>query len=73
MLQQRQKWNDKKRNLAVGDIVVIMDPSAPRGSWPLGRVLEVYPDARGFVRSVKLKTKSTIERPISKLCLVYGI
>lgn len=74
LLQQRQKWNEKKRNLTVGDIVAIMDPSAPRGSWPLGRVVEMYPDTHGLVRSVKLKTKSnTIERPISKLCLVYGV
>ncbi|KAK7890880.1 hypothetical protein WMY93_022843 [Mugilogobius chulae] len=40
LLQERQKWNEKKRNLSVGDIVAIMDPSAPRGSWPLGKVLE---------------------------------
>lgn len=74
LLQQRQKWNERKRNLAVGDIVAIMDSSAPRGSWPLGRVLQVYPDAQGLVRSVKLKTKSnTIERPISKLCLVHEV
>lgn len=74
LLQQRQKWNEKKKNFAVGDIVAIMDPAAPRGSWPLGRVLEVYPDANGLVRSAKLKTKSnTIERPISKLCLVHGV
>lgn len=63
-----------KKNLAVGDIVTIMDQSAPRGSWPLGRVLEVFPDSHGIVRSVKLKTKSNvIERPVSKLCVVYGV
>lgn len=44
LLQERQKWNHKKRGLAAGDIVVIMDSSAPRGSWPLGKVLEVFPD-----------------------------
>ena len=71
LLQERQKWNQKRRSLAVGDIVVIMDPSAPRGSWPLGKVLEVFPDEHGLVRSVKLQTKcSTIVRPVTKLCLV---
>ncbi|XP_056099696.1 uncharacterized protein LOC130078198 [Rhinichthys klamathensis goyatoka] len=74
LLQERQKWNGKMKNLAVGDVVAIMDPSAPRGSWPLGKVVEVFPDSHGLVRSVKLKTKSNIiERPISKLCMVYGV
>jgi len=71
LLQERQKWSQRKRSLVVGDVVVIMDSTAPRGSWPLGKVLEVYSDKRGLVRSVKLKTKTNIiERPITKLCLI---
>lgn len=74
MLQERQKWNERKRSLKAGDIVVIMDSSAPRGSWPLGRVLEVFPDKQGLVRSVRLQTRANIiERPVTKLCLVHGI
>ncbi|KAK0153450.1 hypothetical protein N1851_004864 [Merluccius polli] len=73
LLQERQKWNQKKRSLVVGDIVTIMDASAPRGSWPLGKVLEVFPDKYGLVRSVKLQTKSNIiERPVTKLTLLHG-
>ncbi len=71
LLQERQKWNHKKRSLVAGDIVVIMDSSAPRGSWLLGKVLEVFSDKKGLVRSVKLQTKnSIIERPVTKLCLI---
>ncbi|KAL2092716.1 hypothetical protein ACEWY4_012514 [Coilia grayii] len=71
LLQERQKWMDVKRNLNVGDIVLVVDPTAPRGSWPLARVLETKPDGRGLVRSVKLKTKtSVLERPITKLCCI---
>lgn len=74
LLQERQKWNQKKRSLVAGDIVVIMDSSAPRGSWALGKVLEVFPDKCGLVRSVKLQTKtSIIERPITKLCLLHEV
>ncbi|KAK0155297.1 hypothetical protein N1851_002355 [Merluccius polli] len=74
LLQERQKWNQKKRSLVVGDIVTIMDASAPRGSWPLGKVLEVFPDKYGLVRSVKLQTKSNIiERPVTKLTLLHGV
>lgn len=72
LLQERQKWNQRRRSLKAGDIVVIMDSSAPRGSWPLGRVLDVYPDKQGLVRSVRLQTKgSVVERPVTKLCLVH--
>ncbi len=73
-VQERQKWNQRKRSLTVGDVVVIMDSSAPRGSWPLGKVLEIFPDTTGLVRSVKLQTKnSVIERPVTKLCLVQEV
>lgn len=71
LLQERQKWTKVKENLKTGDIVLVVDPTAPRGSWPLGRVMETKPDGRGLVRSVKLRTKtSVIERPITKLCCI---
>ncbi len=71
LLQERQKWNQERRNLKPGDIVVIMDATAPRGSWLLGKVLETFQDKRGLVRSVRLQTKSNvIERSVTKLCLL---
>ena len=71
LLQERQKWTRVKENLKEGDVVLVVDPTAPRGSWPLGRVLETKPDGRGLVRSVKLQTQtSVLERPITKLCRV---
>lgn len=55
-------------------VLGVMDAAAPRGSWPSGRVLEVFPDKMGHVRSVKLQTKcNIIERPVTKLCLVHGV
>ena len=41
-LQEKQKWLFPKRNVQVGDIVLVVDPSAPRGSWPLGKVQAVF-------------------------------
>ena len=55
-LQKRQKWPYPKRNLAVGDLVLILDESLPRGCWPLGLVEEVFPDAKGSVRRVVVRT-----------------
>ncbi|KAL0177460.1 hypothetical protein M9458_026354, partial [Cirrhinus mrigala] len=71
LMQERQKWSKVRQNINVGDIVVIVDPTSPRSSWPLARILETKPDSGGLVRSVKLKTKTGIlERPITKLCLL---
>lgn len=51
--------------------MLVVDSSAPRGSWPIGRVTEVFPDSKGLIRTVKLKTKTGfLERPINKLCLL---
>lgn len=40
LMQERQKWCTKRRSFTPGDVVMVVDSSAPRGSWVLGRVLE---------------------------------
>ena len=68
-LSARSKWCKPYNNFAVGDVVLVMSPDTPRGKWPLGRVMEVYPGKDGFVRVVKvLVNGKEISRPISKLC-----
>lgn len=71
-LQERQKWNKKRRNFAVDDIVLVLDYKKPCNSWPLGRILEVYANSRdGLVHSVKLKTStSELVQPINKIVLL---
>ena len=71
-LQERQKWNKPQRNLAVNDIVLILDENTPRSIWPLGRVIEVYSNrGDGLVRSAKVKTRSTeLVRPVDKIVLL---
>ena len=71
LLQERQKWNTKRRNFQCGDVALVVDPTAPRGSWVVGRIIEVFPDQKGLVRTVSIKTQSSImKRPITKLCLI---
>ncbi|MGH0115994.1 UNVERIFIED_CONTAM: hypothetical protein FKN15_060458 [Acipenser sinensis] len=71
LLQERQKWSRVRRNFIVGDVVLIVDDTAPRNSWMMGRVAETMPDKKGFVRRVRVRTKtSVLERPIDKLCLL---
>ena len=73
LLQNRCKWNQSSRNFAVDDLVLVEEVNLPRGQWQLGRIVQVYPDGKGFVRSVDVKTKdSKLTRPITKLCLLEG-
>ena len=72
-LQHRQKWTRPVRNLTVNDVVVVDDKGLPRNTWLLGRIVEVYPEPSGFVRTVKLRTKqSYITRAITKLTLLHA-
>ena len=67
-LQRRQRWQDTKSNVKVGDLVLLLDENNPRRLWPLGLVVDVREVRDGLVRSVRVKTKSTeLVRPISKL------
>ena len=46
-LQERQKWRSGSRNLMQNDVVLVVDEGVPRSSWPLGRIIEVYPQQVG--------------------------
>ena len=68
-LNTRKKWRDKKDNLKIGDVVLVVDQNAPRGQWPLGRVEEVFPGRDGQVRVVQVSTRGhKFTRPITRLC-----
>lgn len=68
--QCRKKWHDIKRNMKVGDIVLLIEDSS-RCDWPLGRVIEVVPSTDGLIRKVVLISKGKRwERPVSKLILL---
>ena len=71
MLQKQQKWYNSRRNLAVGDIVLVADETNPRSCWPSARVIEVLPGSDGFLRRVKVKTNTTVlEQPVVKSVLL---
>ena len=72
-LTQRQKWFQPERNVQVGDVILLAESMQQRSKWVMGRVLETYPDKRGKVRTVLLKTSgSTMKRPIAKLCVILS-
>ena len=73
-LQTRQTWSVPRRKFAVGDLVLVVDKKTPRGHWPMGLIEEVFPDSHGHVRSVRVKTATSVyRRDIRKLCLLEGV
>ena len=72
-LQERQKWLHPKRNLRVGDLVLVRHDNTPCPRWPLGLIVNTYPGSDGLVRSVQVKTQSGVyDRPTDKICLLEG-
>ena len=83
-LQVRGKWINVRRNLEVGDIVLIKDENLARNEWHLGKVVETHIDEDGLVRKVRImvgtaqldnkgrrvESQSFLERPIHKLVLI---
>ena len=68
-LRQRRRELEPRRNLQVGEMVIVADPQTPRRLWSLGRILETSTSSDGLVRQVTVQTaKGEMRRPINKLC-----
>ncbi|XP_032229425.2 uncharacterized protein LOC5505143 [Nematostella vectensis] len=68
----RSKWQKKGRQMSVGDVVLLVDFTAPRGKWSLGRIVETYPGQDALVRNVRVKTANGAEyqRSVQRCCLI---
>jgi hypothetical protein len=76
-LMERRKWTRESRNVQVGDLVLIVDHNAPRGTWLTGTVSRLLPaksslpTGKQVVRTVWVKTTTgEYRRPVVKLCLL---
>ncbi|XP_067023051.1 uncharacterized protein [Acropora muricata] len=83
-LQQRQKWNYPRRDLAINDVVIVKDDNLPRNCWQLARVSRTDVAKDGHVRTVQVvlgdpaltadgrRTRPLryLERPVEKLILL---
>ena len=54
-LQSRQKWCTKKRNLKVGDIVIMKEDDVKRNEWRLAKIVETIISQDELVRKVKIQ------------------
>ena len=72
-LTQRREWQQERRSLEIGDLVLLIEDNVPRGLWPLARVTRVFPGADGRVRSLELRCRQRLlQRPASRVCLLEG-
>lgn len=83
-LQQRNKWQTSRRNVQVGDVVLIHEHEAHRNTWPMGRIIRTMTDDDGLVRRVwvriglreldkqgkPVKRVSELERPVQKVVVL---
>ena len=71
-LNKRSKWHRESHQcLKPGDLVWILDPTSPRGYYPMARVTQLQYGDDGVARSAELKTPTgTIVRPVIKLIAV---
>lgn len=67
--QQRYQWINKTKNIAEGELVVLIDDNLPPMKWKLGRVVSTFPGDDGLIRVVDVKTSTGIfKRGITKVC-----
>ncbi|XP_072921514.1 uncharacterized protein [Hemitrygon akajei] len=75
LLQHRQKWSETRRNLQVGDLVLLRDKQIARNCWPMARITATFPSRDGHVRKVELKTTdqgnvTIYQRPVTEVILL---
>ena len=83
-LNQRQKWSTPRRNVRIGDVVLLIDSDTPRMQWPRGIVVDTKTSGDGLVRRVKVRVGtsrldkrgrletaiSVLERPVQKVVVL---
>lgn len=74
-LQSRSKWQEERRNLREGDVVLLKDAQSKRNEWPMALVTKTFPGSDKRVRTVELRvarngTIKTFLRPISETVLL---
>ena len=68
-LNRRSKWRKEQKDVQVNGVVLVVAPDTPRGQWPLGRVLAVFPGKDKHVRAVKVRVgRKELLRPITRIC-----
>ena len=75
-----QKWHYTRRNVSIGDIVIIYDKDLARSEWKLGRVCEVIEGSDKVIRRIKIQYRNkgcnqftSITRSIQRVIVILPI
>ena len=70
-LLPRKKWFTDETSLEVGDLVMIVDLTAPRNIWRIGTITQTFPGRDGITRVAKIHTpKGDFVRPMQRLIMI---
>ena len=71
-LQPRDRWYKICGSLAIGDMVLIVDPKIPRGLWSMGRVIDVKSSRDNLVRTATVFSgERTLDYAIVQLIKLF--
>ncbi|XP_063994272.1 uncharacterized protein LOC135171574 [Diachasmimorpha longicaudata] len=54
------KWNQRRENIKVGDMVLMVDEDYPPAQWPIARVIAVHPGADSLTRVATVRTSRAV-------------
>ena len=63
-----RRWRRSQENLGVGDIVLMWFPGIKKGYYRLAKVVNVYPDEEGLVRTVRIVYRKTNSLEARDVC-----
>ena len=76
----QQKWQVHKRNMRVGDVVLMRDSNAIRGHWQMGKVAKIHTSSDNMVRHVDVSYKlptsvrhKTLKRAVQSLVVLLPV
>ena len=53
-LHEKQKWSSTRRNFQQKDSVTLKNDNCGQNEWNIAKIIETFPDEKGFVRTVIL-------------------
>ena len=65
-LHTRRKVSNDDREASLGDVVLVRNENVPRGSWRLGKIIEVKPGRDGKIRTARVEVVNPGKRKTFK-------
>ncbi|CAB4033457.1 integrase core domain [Paramuricea clavata] len=73
-LNLRQKWHSDGNNFRIGDVVLVKDINAKKGSWPVAIIQSLVMGDDNIARSAMIKCKNkTVQRALNSLSPIVQV